>query len=144
MQVIAWILGEYASQMSDKEKVLKILNLLSTFVYGTFEHERTRASILLAITRLHAALDFVKNEYLERIMNDFLGSRVVEAQMRAFDWVVLRKNRSNVNVRSLIFRTPITESQLAEEKFDFSFSFLDDFVEKQHKAGKPLYDESKC
>lgn len=115
--------------MSDKDKVLKILNLLSTFVYGTFEHERTRASILLAMTRLHAVLDFAKNEYVEASMNDFTSSRVVETQMRAFDYQVLRKNHHNLNVKSLIFKTPITESQLAEQKFDFSFAFLDGFVE---------------
>ena len=70
MQVIAWILGEYGTN-SPEAKVRIILNLLSQFSYGTFEHERTRASILLALTKLHAALDFEQNDYVQQIMSDF-------------------------------------------------------------------------
>ena len=51
MQVIAWILGEYGSRQPEA-KVRTILNLLSQFSYGTFEDEKTRAAILLALTKL--------------------------------------------------------------------------------------------
>lgn len=78
MQVIAWILGEYGSSHPDKTKVQQILNLLSQFSYGTFEDERTRACILLALTKLHSALDFAPNEYLQQIMDDYSTSRNLE------------------------------------------------------------------
>ena len=64
MQVIAWILGEYGSN-SGEEKARQILNLLSQFSYGTFEDERTRAAILLALTKLHISLNFEANDYIQ-------------------------------------------------------------------------------
>jgi hypothetical protein len=57
MQVIAWILGEYGGGAGqDQAKALKIMNLLAQFAHGTFENERTRAGIILALTKLHATL----------------------------------------------------------------------------------------
>jgi len=64
MQVIAWILGEYGSNAGE-EKARQILNLLSQFSYGTFEDDRTRACILLALTKLHSVLGFEPNEYID-------------------------------------------------------------------------------
>jgi hypothetical protein len=64
MQVIAWILGEYGSNQPEA-KVRQILNLLSQFSYGTFEDESTRASILLALIKLHSSLNFEPNEYVQ-------------------------------------------------------------------------------
>ena len=81
MQVIAWILGEYGSNQPEA-KVRTILNLLSQFSYGTFEHERTRAAILLALTKLHSAISFEENDYVQQIMNDYLYSRSLEVQQR--------------------------------------------------------------
>lgn len=77
MQVIAWILGEYGSN-TQEAKVRTILNLLSQFSYGTFEDERTRAAILLAITKLHSALNFESNDYVQQVMSDYLDSKDLE------------------------------------------------------------------
>lgn len=79
MQVIAWILGEYGTN-SPETKVRIILNLLAQFSYGTFEHERTRAAILLALTKLHSSLNFEPNEYVQQVMTDYLHSRNLEVQ----------------------------------------------------------------
>ena len=91
------------------------LNLLSQFSYGTFEHERTRAAILLALTKLHSALNFEENEYVQQIMSDYLYSRNLEVQQRANEHKFL-KEKNNVlqgGCRDLIFRTPLTETQVA-------------------------------
>jgi hypothetical protein len=89
LQVIAWILGEYGSQLNDASKLSKILNLLAQFTRGTYENERTRAFILLALTKLHCALNFNENNYVQNIMIDYLASRNLEVQQRAFDYRVL-------------------------------------------------------
>lgn len=65
MQVIAWILGEYGGRLDDQSKILKIMDLLSQFSYGTYEDERTRGFILTAITKLHMSLNFTPNKYVE-------------------------------------------------------------------------------
>lgn len=109
MQVIAWILGEYGGGPNSKDasKVLKVLNLLSQFAHGTFENERTRAAILLAITKLHASLKYAPNEQVEVIMRDYLSSKVLEVQERAFDYQILRQYSVD---SSLLFSTPLTEA----------------------------------
>lgn len=80
MQVIAWILGEYGGgpKQTDPSKPLKILTLISQFAHGTYESERTRAAILLAITKLHSSLGFAPNEKVDQIMNDYRFSKVLE------------------------------------------------------------------
>ena len=132
MQVIAWILGEYGSAHSDKTKVQAILNLLSQFSYGTFESERTRACILLALTRLHSALNFEQDDYLQQIMDDYATSRNLEVQQRATDYKLLLQNHTRLsnNGKDLIFKVPLTDKQVEAEGFDLDLNFLDGFVQQ--------------
>jgi len=111
MQVIAWILGEYGANQPEA-KVRTILNLLSQFSYGTFEHERTRASILLALTKLHSSLNFEENEYVEQIMSDYLFSRDLEVQQRSIEYKFMKENANQLpnGGKDLIFRIPLTET----------------------------------
>ena len=104
------------------------MNLLAQFSRGTFEYERTRAFILLALTKLHTALDFEPNDYVENIMDDYLSSRNLEVQTRCFDYKVLKSANSGPKVSDLIFKTPLTESQVTAENFDYDMKFLDQFV----------------
>ena len=144
MQVIAWILGEYGAN-SEAAKVEQILNLLSQFSYGTFEDEKTRACILLALTKLHTALQFQQNDYVQQIMSDYLLSRNLEVQQRAFDYKFLHEKHHELpnNGKDLIFHVPLTESQVSAECCDFSLDFLDSVVEQQLAEGKPPYDPEK-
>lgn len=105
MQIIAWILGEYGGhpQQSDHSKTQNYLSLICQVAHGTFEQERTRAAILLAITKLHANLGFIANEKVEQIMNDYKFSKVIEVQQRALDYWVLRKGGIS---QTLLFNTP--------------------------------------
>jgi hypothetical protein len=141
LQVIAWILGEYGSQLNDGPKVSKILNLLAQFTRGTYENERTRAFILLALTKLHCALNFNENNYVQNIMIDYLASRNLEVQQRAFDYRVLSEaQKGGKNISGFIFKTPLTEQQVNEEHFDFNLAFLDGFVQQERQAGKAEWD----
>ena len=144
MQVIAWILGEYGSN-TDEDKARSILNLLSQFSYGTFEDERTRASILLALTKLHSSLNFEQNEYVAQIMNDYLLSKNLEVQQRALDYRFLLQNRQNFpnNGKDLIFKIPLIEQHVQEQGFDLTFNFLEPFVQQQRAEGRPEYDQEK-
>ena len=74
-QIIAWICGEYGSKLSDTTKVAKIMNILVQKAWESFEFERTRAFILLALTKLHCALDFAKNRELRSVFLDYRKSR---------------------------------------------------------------------
>ena len=55
-----------------------ILTLIAQVAHGTFEYERTRASILVAITKLHASIGFASSDKVEQVMNDYLHSKNLE------------------------------------------------------------------
>ena len=145
MQVIAWVLGEYGSG-APEAKVRTITNLLAQFAYGTFEHERARASILLALTKLHQALNFEPNEFMQQVMADYLHSRNVEVQQRALDYKFLKSKVADLpsSGKDLIFKVPLTETQVTGENLDYSLSFLDSVVQQQLAEGKPAYDPEKA
>ena len=58
MQVIAWILGEYAAKTSNHRKLFKIIDHLCDASYRNFEDEITRSYILTALTKLYATQNF--------------------------------------------------------------------------------------
>jgi len=78
-------------------------------------------------------------------MSDYLFSKDLEVQQRAEEYKFLQQNASTLqnNGKDLIFRIPLTESQVAQENLDFNLSFLDGVVQQQLAAGKPAYDPSK-
>ena len=79
-------------------------------------------------------------------MNDYLLSRDLEVQQRAFEYKFLRDNHQGLgnNIRGLIFSVPLTENQVATEALDFSMGFLDGVVQQQLAEGKPDYDQEKA
>lgn len=108
MQVIAWVLGEYGGGVGqDQAKVSKIMSLLAQFARGAYADDRTRAAILLALTKLHATLGFSENDQVESIMKDYSTSRMVEVQDRAFEYMTLRACSIDP---AILFRVPLTES----------------------------------
>jgi hypothetical protein len=62
---------------------------------------------LLAITKLHASLNYEPNEATETVMNDYLQSKILEVQQRAFDYKILKQHNLDSN---LLFFTPLTEA----------------------------------
>lgn len=71
MQVIAWIMGEYAATLPSQKKINKILDNLCQAAYRTFEDENTRVYILNSITKLHASLEFPDNPFVESVMMEY-------------------------------------------------------------------------
>ena len=45
--------------------------------------------------------------------------------------------------RDLVFKTPLTESQVESQSFDLNFSFLDPIVQQQLSEGKTDYNPEK-
>jgi len=44
------------------------------------------------LIKLHASLNFVTNEQIEITMNDYISSKVIEVQERAFEYRILKNN----------------------------------------------------
>jgi hypothetical protein len=111
LQVIAWIMGEYGSTLPDKQKLVKILHYLADAAYRPLEDEITRGYLLTAITKLHAALGFEKDERVQYVMEDYLQSKHVDVQQRAREYFQLRDNQNTVR-NMLMTKTPLNEEQV--------------------------------
>lgn len=92
LQVVAWILGEYGSQLADQDKRIKIINLLVQVAYRPLEDELTRGYIISAITKLQMTMGFSHNEQVEAVMYDYSKSKHVDVQQRASEYKVLKDN----------------------------------------------------
>lgn len=90
MQVIAWILGEYAAKMSNQKKMIKIIDLLCDASYRNYEDELTRSYILTAITKLYAIQNFSGNPKVEKVMFDYETSKHIEVQQRAIEYKMIK------------------------------------------------------
>jgi hypothetical protein len=80
LQVIAWIMGEYGASLPDQKKKMKILDYLSEAAYMPLENEMTRSYILVALTKMHMAVDFEENLKVEVVMDDYVSSKHVDVQ----------------------------------------------------------------
>lgn len=87
LQVIAWIMGEYASNLPNTKKVNKILDNLCIAAYRNMEDENTRVYILNSITKLHASLGFDENIKVEQVMSDYINSKQIDVQQRAIEYL---------------------------------------------------------
>ena len=63
-------------------------------------------------------------------MTDYLHSRSLEVQQRAMEYKFLQENSTSIvnGGKDLIFRIPLTETQVAQEALDMDLSFLDSVV----------------
>ena len=71
-------MGEYGAKVSQREKMLKIIDHLCVAAYRPLEDELTRCYILSAITKLHASLGFEEIPKVETVMYDYLLSKSIE------------------------------------------------------------------
>jgi len=79
-------MGEYGASLPDQKKKIKILDNLAEAAYLPLEDELTRGYILTAITKLHAAIDFIDNTKIDAVMYDYLYSKHVDVQQRAIEY----------------------------------------------------------
>jgi len=86
MMVIAWIMGEYVSDLPKTEKKMQILEKLCEASYRTFEDESTRAWVLSAITKIHAGLGFMDNTKVDETLTNYSQSKNVEVQQRCHEY----------------------------------------------------------
>lgn len=145
MQVIAWIMGEYASEIPDQEKVNQIIDELCNQVYIGYENHVTIGMIVSALGKLHLAQGFAPNPHIDMVMRDLSTSKHIGVQQRCLEYKALKEIHTQLpnDGRGIFKGTPMNEEQLQMEGLDLDLSFLGGFVEEQRSAGKPVYDPSK-
>ena len=65
-------------------------------------------------------------------MSDYIESKNLEVQQRVMDYKFLQENQSQFsnNGSDVVFKIPLTESQMTSEGFDFTLPFLDSYVQQ--------------
>jgi len=60
------------------------------------------------------SLNFAPNKYVEQVMNDYLTSRDIDVQQRAFEYSVLKEKHTSLpnSGKDLIFNIPLTDSAI--------------------------------
>lgn len=130
LQVIAWILGEYG-YLSKKHQVSVLVEKLSEITERKIDDE-TKGWVLTAIMKLSANLGEIPKPALE-ILRNYLNSRNVNVQQRAYEYLVLRQD-------TLLMDTIFPQDGSAEDlEVDGDLSFLDDYVDDSLKKGARRY-----
>ena len=127
LQVVAWIMGEYGSTHPDLEKRNKILKHLCNIAYRPLEDELTRSYILSAITKLHSTMGFPEHETIKQVIDDFAVSRHVDVQQRALEYKNLKAHAGKFS-QDILMNTPMNETSVLMQGFDFDLKFLDSYV----------------
>ena len=111
MQIIAWIMGEYAADMPDEDKLVQIIDELCVHVYYGYENTKTIALIISALAKLHLAQSFAPNTKITSVMTDFMSSKHIDVQQRCLEYRMLNIKQSNLpNLgRDLFKGAPLNE-----------------------------------
>jgi uncharacterized protein YneF (UPF0154 family) len=75
MQVIAWIMGEFASTIPDEEKIMNIMDELCNQAYLEYDSHITMGMIVSAIGKLHLQMNFTPIPCADQVMLDFCNSK---------------------------------------------------------------------
>lgn len=145
MQVIAWIMGEYAAEIPDQEKVNQIIDELCNQIYIGYENHVTVAMIVSALAKLHLAQGFAPNAHIATVMRDLSTSKHINVQQRCLEYKALKEIHTQLpnDGRGIFKGTPINEEQLQMENLDLDLTFLSGFVDEQRREGKPEYDPAR-
>ena len=111
MQVIAWIMGEYAADIPDQEKVQSIIEELCGQAIIGFESDITVGLIVSALGKLHLAQGYTPNPAIDRVMHDLCNSKHLNVQQRCHEYQALKQCHTQLpgNGVDLYKGTPLNE-----------------------------------
>jgi AP-4 complex subunit epsilon-1 len=127
MQVTAWVLGEFGDMLSN-DLLDTTVDLLCKSLFKRFEDSLTKGWILSALQKLNKG---VPSEQCKDFISRFSTSRNEDLQQRCYEFAGTSTKLSE----PLEFKNNL--------KLDFSFEFLDGFVQQQIIKGAKTYNQDK-
>jgi hypothetical protein len=79
LQVIAWVIGEYGSNLESSSKINEILEELTKVAEMQLEDEFTRGYVLSAITKIQCANNFADNVHVDNVIRRYCKSKNVDS-----------------------------------------------------------------
>jgi len=133
VQVIAWVLGEYARLASvDGYSIEDIADLLSECIERPFEDPATRGFLVTALMKL-IGQHGVKSTTAEDIIRSYRSSRMTDLQQRCYEFEQLRQ--SPAVMRKVLPYDASCEDIIVNK----DLSFLDSFVRRKLDEGAKPY-----
>jgi len=133
VQVIAWVLGEYARLASvDGYTLDDILDLLCDVVERQFEDAATRGYIVNAVMKL-VGQHSLNSATVDGIISHYRSSRLTDLQQRCYEFDQLRKTPS------LMQRVLPYDASCEDIVVNKELPFLDSFVQKKIGEGAKPY-----
>jgi hypothetical protein len=73
-------------------------------------------------------MGFPEDETVNQVMEDFSVSRHVDVQQRALEYRALKANAGKFS-QDILMSTPMNDTQVLMQGFDFDLKFLDSYVQ---------------
>mmetsp|Transcript_84403 Transcript_84403/g.149296 ORF Transcript_84403/g.149296 Transcript_84403/m.149296 type:complete len:951 (+) Transcript_84403:100-2952(+) len=133
VQVIAWVLGEYARLANvDGYTTEDIVDLLADCLERPFEDPSTRGYLVTALMKLIGQLG-VQCGSAERIIRSYRSSRMTDLQQRCYEFDQLRQTPA------LMRKVLPFDASCEDIAVDKDLTFLDGFVAKKQDEGAKSY-----
>jgi len=138
VQVIAWVLGEYAQLSTlDGYSLEDIVDLLCDCIDRPFEDSSTRGYIVVALMKL-AAQHGIGSSAVEAVIRNYRSSRFTELQQRCYEFEQLRQSPA------LMRKVFPYDASCEDISVDGRLAFLDAFVRRKLDEGaRPYQDASQ-
>jgi len=136
VQVIAWVLGEYARLATvDGYTLEDIVDLLCETVDRPFEDRATRGYLVSALQKL-IGQHSLKSTAVDNVIRSYRSSRLTDLQQRCYEFQQLRMSPA------LMQKALPYDASCEDISVDRDLSFLDGFVKKSVSEGAKLYQDA--
>lgn len=135
VQVIAWVLGEYARLATvDGYSLEDILDLLCDCVDRPFEDLSTRGYLVNALMKLIGQHN-IRNSSVENVIKNYRSSRLTDLQQRCYEFEQLQQTPA------LMHRALPYDASCEDLTVNKGLSFLNGFVQRKLDEGAKEYQD---
>ena len=134
VKLMAWVIGEYTNKLyvGDKDKISKILEMLTYLLTKSYDDEMTKCLLITAIAKIHSNMDFFPQlDFVTDVIEKYSRNKNPEIQQRCLEYKRMASKRQRVYKNN--FTTIVDDVNV-----DVNLSFLNNYVKE--KCNGKVYD----
>ena len=134
VKLMAWVIGEYTNKLyvGDKDKISKILEMLTYLLTKSYDDEMTKCLLITAIAKIHSNMDFSPQlDFVTDVIEKYSRNKNPEIQQRCLEYKRMAAKRQRVYKNN--FTTIVDDVNV-----DVNLSFLNGYVKE--KCNGKVYD----
>ena len=121
LETMCFVFGEYAPVICSREDMITIIKLLSKVGMSKLSVIQTLPTMISSIMKIHSNLNFIPIDEVNSLIQQHKNSRNLEIQQRCLEYISIKDNKEDQNVKFSEFFKPPTN-------MDFSLQFLDSYI----------------